>query len=289
MTEIKVASTAKADYYIDFVDGKVKTDMLKAAIKDTPQPLLGDVFENLEDVNVLFDKLKTHNINHVFADWMYFYLIPASKFKKDGKVPDRSFWLSNRWKKIDFETTTGSVLLEGKNAIINNYVVMDVETTGLSTEVDSVIQLSAVKYKNDKIVGTWDEFIKPQNFDGLSEFIKDLTQITDEQIYSAKGFSELSSDFLSFIGDEILIGHNLGFDIGMLETEFKRQGSKFKDVKYIDTLKLAKKKIPGLKGRGKYKLENLKKMLPNSENLQSHNALNDCIINGELYKFLKNK
>lgn len=297
--EFILSSITKPDYFFKIVkhngEAFVSTALLKQAIKDTPQPFIADSFLDEEPIDGFHAKLKMNCINHVYAEWLEFYIgVGSSSINKDKnsiKLPDRAFWRGRSFRDIlPVERLEENILIENYETLdVKDYTVLDVETTGLSKETDDIIQLSAVKYRDDKVVDKLDLYIKPLDFTGLSSFIKDLTGITDYEVMAGHNAGDVIDKINEFIGDDILVGHNLGFDIGMLEAMYAKNGFDWDKVSYIDTLKMARVKLPGMKARGSYKLENLKKMLSGVDDLQSHNALNDCIINGKLYIFLKDK
>src|SRR5690554_5865757 len=92
---------------------------------------------------------------------------------------------------------------------VTTFVCLDIETTGLNPETDKIIEIGALKVKDKKIVGQFNEFINPNI--PLSPKIIQLTGITNDMLDSAKEEEEVIKRFLEFVGDDILIGHNLIF------------------------------------------------------------------------------
>ena len=164
----------------------------------------------------------------------------------------------------------------------NTYVIFDVETTGLSAIYDKVIELSAVKMKDGNVLERFDEFIDP-GFP-LSEQTTQLTSITDEMVHGSKSEEEVFKMFKDFCDGCIIAGHNVSFDMGFMNTGYRRHWMKEITEPVIDTLPLARFLYPNLRG---YRLNTLSKKFKVA--LEHHHRANyDAEATGHLlYKFLK--
>ena len=295
--EFKIFSTMHPDYNFLVVkrgdDILIDTSVLKKTLTDKEK----NYFDNHELLdNLIFSLCSKYLKKHPYHQWLLMYLPYSRRVSKDFQVFDLPFWENNlsgenyksiqKASKVKLSQKSYSKITKWSEMPLN-FVSLDVETTGLNHSLDSITQLSAVKYQNGVEIDRFDTFLKPSNNGIISQFITDLTGITQEDVDDAPRFSEVWDAFKGFIGDDILIGHNLQFDLEMLESECNRAKLDFGNYKYVDTLTSTKKKFPYL-GRGEYKLELLKKrFLPEEiSDLGSHNSLNDCLIAGELYKFL---
>lgn len=118
------------------------------------------------------------------------------------------------------------------------YVVFDVETTGLSSQYDKIIELAAVKVKDGEIIDKFERFSNPG--ERLNETIKNLTGITDDMLVDAPPIEEVLNDFREFVGDAIYIAHNASFDMGFIDTGFERLGFGATTNGVIDTLELSR-------------------------------------------------
>ncbi|GAA2852272.1 PolC-type DNA polymerase III [Pediococcus damnosus] len=162
------------------------------------------------------------------------------------------------------------------------YVVFDTETTGLSAIYDKVIELSAVKMQDGNVIDQFEEFIDP-GFP-LSEVTTNLTSITDEMVHGSKSEKEVFSLFREFYGDAIVVGHNVTFDIGFMDTGYARYGMPPITNPIIDTLTLARFLYPTLKS---YRLNTLAKKFGVSLE-HHHRAIYDAESTGHLcHLFLK--
>ncbi|SET40613.1 DNA polymerase-3 subunit alpha [Salinibacillus kushneri] len=156
------------------------------------------------------------------------------------------------------------------------YVVYDVETTGLSAVYDTIIELAAVKVKNGEIVDRFEAFANPHH--PLSETTTELTGITDDMVQDAPEVDEVLEDFHTWMGDSILVAHNASFDMGFLNAGLKKIGKEKASNPVIDTLELARFLLPNLKN---HRLNTLCKQF-NIELTQHHRAIYDAEATGYL-------
>lgn len=160
--------------------------------------------------------------------------------------------------------------------IIDNYCVLDTETTGLSAYYDEIIEIGIIRVRDNEIVGRYSQLIKPKY--EIDEFITALTGITNEMVSGMPSIGEVKNEVLSFIGEDVLVGHNTSFDIRFLNAGF---GEEF-DNKYMDTMQFARKVYPEL---NHHRLSDLTEYLHLSSN--KHRAISDCISTYELYEAIK--
>ena len=99
--------------------------------------------------------------------------------------------------------------------MIKTYVAFDLETTGLSEERDSIIEIGAVKVTDGKVTDRFMEFLKPA--EEISPMITQITGITNEMVAHARNTKEVIDDFMGFCGEEVLLGHNILFDYNCLK------------------------------------------------------------------------
>ncbi len=129
---------------------------------------------------------------------------------------------------------------------ITSFVCFDIETTGLSPELDKIIEIGALKVKEGRIIEVFDEFINPGI--KLPKHIIKLTGITDEMVRYSESEDKVLKHFIDFSEDYIVIGHNISFDYSFVKTAAKRQNINF-DKMGIDTLELSRKLLPGLESK----------------------------------------
>ena len=100
-----------------------------------------------------------------------------------------------------------------------DYCVVDLETTGLDSEYDEILELAAIRVRNNQVVDTYSQLVKPE--EEIDEFIQRLTGITNEMIANAENIEITLPKFLAFVGDDILVGHNVNFDINPLGSPYE--------------------------------------------------------------------
>lgn len=120
----------------------------------------------------------------------------------------------------------------------HEFVVFDVETTGLSSKYDSIIELAGVKVKNGEVIDKFERFSNPG--EKLSELIKELTGITDDMLVDAPDISEVIRDFKDWVGDAIFVAHNASFDMGFIDEAYGKEGFGKSTNGVIDTLELSR-------------------------------------------------
>ena len=157
------------------------------------------------------------------------------------------------------------------------YVVLDIETTGLSPRKDKMIEFAAVRFFNFEEQESFVSLINPEC--PLSPHAIAVNGITEEMIDGAPCIRDVLPKIIDFIGSNPIVGHNVGFDVGFLLPAFEKINYKMKN-KLIDTLKLSKNAFPGLPS---YSLESLRHQL-NIVTDSAHRALPDVYATAQLFK-----
>ena len=151
----------------------------------------------------------------------------------------------------------------------DDYVVFDIETTGLNKDKDLIIEIGALKYKNNILVEQFNYLINPQI--KLPEIITKITGIKDDDLIDKDTIDIVLPKFLNFIEDLPLIAHNNEFDLGFIKKSIEELNLNKLSNKNVDTLALARIYLPQMYN---YKLETLKKYF--NINQVSHRAIGDC-------------
>lgn len=160
--------------------------------------------------------------------------------------------------------------------IISDYVVIDIESTGLQFQFDEIIEIGIARVRNNIVVETYSQLIKP--IQEINGFITSFTGITNDMVKNMPSILDVKDSVLEFIGDDIILGHNTAFDLAFLNFRFNTKISN----QYMDTLQFARKVFPNLKN---HKLTTLVKNFNLSKN--EHRALADCISTKQLYDLIK--
>ena len=136
------------------------------------------------------------------------------------------------------------------------FVVFDIETTGLNSHSNEIIEIGAVKIKAGRIVDRYSQLINPGR--PIPYHITEITSITDEQVANEPRIDEVIGKFVDFIGDAVLVAHNAPFDMGFIKRDVKKYLNIDLQSSVIDTLQMARDLFPDLK---KYGLGDLNKSL----------------------------
>ena len=127
---------------------------------------------------------------------------------------------------------------------MQTFIVVDLETTGLSPETDHIIEIGALKYVDGTCVEMFSQLVKPPV--SISRRIYEITGIDDAMVKGQPEIQEAMEKFLEFVGEEqVLLGHNIRFDYSFLKTAAKKLKYNF-SMKCLDTLGIARKVLPDL-------------------------------------------
>ena len=168
-----------------------------------------------------------------------------------------------------------------KTEYVSDYVVFDLETTGISCKNDSIIEISAVKVINGQVIDTFSTLVNPMR--PIPYGATAVNGITDAMVKDEPTIKQVLPEFISFIGDMVLVGHNIaGFDMKFIWREAEELLGITVSNDYIDTLQMSRKRLPQLSS---HKLVDIAAHY-NIGTEGAHRALNDCIMNQQCYERL---
>lgn len=167
------------------------------------------------------------------------------------------------------------------NKFVDNYVLVDIETTGFSPIKDDIIEIGAIKVKENKIINKYSQLIKINRL--LSPAITRLTGITDEMLLEGKETTEVLKEFINFVNEDVIIGHNVNFDLGFLCHNCKKYLNYDLNNDYVDTMFLARRLVHDSLN---YKLGTLADYFHVSYQ-GAHRGLKDVEITYEVYNNLR--
>lgn len=160
----------------------------------------------------------------------------------------------------------------GKSLLIlpDTYVAIDIETTGFDTLFDEIIEVAAIRYVNNLEVARFQSLIKPKN--SVGEFIETLTGITNNMLVAAPALESVLPKFREFVGSDLLVGHNVNFDVRFIYDYSRLLGLDVFSNDYVDTVRIARRVFPDLPN---HKLETVCNRcgVPNEG---AHRATTDC-------------
>ena len=164
-------------------------------------------------------------------------------------------------------------------ALPSNFTLIDLETTGLSPEYDEIIEVSALRVRDFKVVDEFSSLVQPS--EEIDDFIEELTGITNEMLRHAKTISSVMPEFLNFIGSDIVVGHNVNFDINFIYD--KSIYFHFFSNDFVDTMRLSRFLR---KDERHHRLTDVCKRY-NISNPNAHRALSDCHTTFECYEHIR--
>ena len=169
--------------------------------------------------------------------------------------------------------------LNNRLKFTKSIISIDLETTGLSQDKDKIIEIGAIKFdENANKVSEFETYINPEI--GINSFVQNLTGISNENVTNAPLFLDISQDLELFLSDSILIGHNVGFDKGFLNSN----GMDLSNI-FIDTWRFAQIILPELHDLS---LGSICKYI-GVEQLNAHRAKSDAHNTMEVFVYLLNR
>ena len=174
-----------------------------------------------------------------------------------------------------------------------DYTVVDTETTGLSSETCSLIEVSALRVRGGQVQEEFSTLIRPPwrevekqgawTMGYVDDFIQGLTGITDEMLEEAPQPEDALPQVEAFLGEDLLMGHNVGFDMAFLYDSFQKYLGRPLQNDSLDHLRIARKLLPQLPH---HRLGDVAAALGASYE-GAHRALQDCRITYGCYEKLR--
>jgi len=154
-----------------------------------------------------------------------------------------------------------------KKSMLKDYIVLDLETTGLSKDRHKITEIAAIKVSNNKIENKFEQLVNPNV--RIPSFITRLTGIDNEMVKNKPSIDEVLPKFLKFLKDDVMIAHNATFDHGFISSNAYLLNQEFLNER-LCTMKLAYR-LTNLPSR---KLSSLCAHF-NISNNQAHRAMSD--------------
>lgn len=161
------------------------------------------------------------------------------------------------------------------------FVVVDLETTGAAPGADAITEIGALKLRGGELLGTFDTLVNPGV--PIPPMITVLTGITEAMVFPAPAIDEVLPAFLEFLGDAVVVGHNVRFDVSFLDAALEARGYSRLANRRVDTLGLARRllrdEVPNCK------LDTLARHL-RAPTAPSHRAFSDASATAEVFHSL---
>nr|MCR5453241.1 3'-5' exonuclease [Lachnospiraceae bacterium] len=131
------------------------------------------------------------------------------------------------------------------NSFLRDYVVFDLETTGVSAKKDKIIEISALKIQGGKVAKEFSTLVNPMC--PIPIYASEVNNITDDMVSDSPTIDKVLPDFLAFVGDNVLLGQNIQqFDLKFIYRECIDNGIEKPDNDYADTLPISRKLLPDM-------------------------------------------
>lgn len=181
------------------------------------------------------------------------------------------------------------------NEFPTDFCVVDLETTGLNPVYDEIIEVALLKVRDNKVIDSFTSLVRPEavyvdkDDDGntiseyyIDDFIVELTGITNEMLAEAPTLKENFKEILEFIDDDVIVGHNVNFDINFLYDFASDNYNKELSNDFWDLMKLSRRI---LKDIDRHRLIDLADFFGYA--FTGHRALNDCQATLDIMSMLK--
>ena len=164
---------------------------------------------------------------------------------------------------------------------VHDYVVYDLETTGISSDNDSIVEIGAVRVRDGQVVDEYKTFVNPECH--IPAEVSNINGINDDMVKDAPIMADVLPDFMDFIGNDILVGHNIRyFDNRFINRYAKELYGKVMSNDFVDTLLLSRDLFPDMKSHKLGTMIDYYKV----EWLTAHRALDDAKMNQQVYECL---
>lgn len=163
-----------------------------------------------------------------------------------------------------------------------DFIVFDLETTGLKPATEEITEIAAVLVREGEIKDSFQTYVNPHK--PIPPEITELTGISDETVADAPDLPEALDKFFAFMGDRVLVAHNAGFDLSFLKVACKKLDIE-REFTYIDTLEMSRIMLPHL---SRFKLNILAKELQVGP-FEHHRASEDAAVLGRIWVKLLDK
>ncbi len=181
------------------------------------------------------------------------------------------------------DQTTDAVTGPKDQSLNGEFIVFDIETTGLSAAREKITEIGALRIKDGEITDKFSTFVNPEKH--ISQKITELTGITDEMVADAPSEAKAVADFLSFCGENaVVVAHNASFDTSFIKAAAERNNLTY-TLTHIDTLAISRAIFPQL---NKHKLDNVAKYLKLGD-FNHHRAYDDAYMLARIFQVMLKK
>lgn len=263
--------------YVGQVSARVREELWKRICENLHTGRATMVFHTIGEQHMDF---RVHNTTWEPVDFDGLKLmrrpLPSAREQSQAMVLEKGFSKAAKMQKVDRIKQARKRSLKE-----DSYIVLDVETTGLSCAVHEIIEIAALSIVHDAVEAELSMLVQCQT--SLPENISKLTGITDKMLQQ-QGIPLYQAllQFIAFVGNRSIVCHNAAFDFGFLHAACQRVGLSMFHNPCIDTLTLARRKVFDVVD---YKLNTVADHF-SMDTSNHHRALADCYLTYGIYKKL---
>ena len=263
--------------YVGQVSARVREELWKRICENLHTGRATMVFHTIGEQHMDF---RVHNTTWEPVDFDGLKLmrrpLPSAREQSQAMVLEKGFSKAAKMQKVDRIKRARKRSLKE-----DSYIVLDVETTGLSCAVHEIIEIAALSIVHDAVEAELSMLVQCQT--SLPENISKLTGITDKMLQQ-QGIPLYQAllQFIAFVGNRSIVCHNAAFDFGFLHAACRRVGLSMFHNPCIDTLTLARRKVFDVVD---YKLNTVADHF-SMDTSNHHRALADCYLTYGIYKKL---
>lgn len=160
------------------------------------------------------------------------------------------------------------------------YVILDLETTGLSPKNDRIIEFGAVAIEDGRVMEEFHSLVDAGV--KIPYEARRIHGITNKMLKGQPKIEEVVPHFHKFIANSIVVAHNADFDLSFLKYEFSRQSLRIPNVRYLCTLYIFRRACPKFKNHKFATVARIVLGNPNVE-VKMHRALEDARLLGRVW------
>ena len=163
-----------------------------------------------------------------------------------------------------------------------HYAICDIETTGGNPKNSKITEIAIYKHDGEKVIDEYDTLVNPEI--PIPPFIVNLTGINDRMVENSPRFFEIAKEIIEFTKDCVFVAHNVGFDYGVLRSEFRSLGFDFRRP-HLCTVRSSRHVLPG---HDSYSLGKLTRAL-GIDLIGRHRAGGDALATAKLFGIIYEK
>ena len=271
--------------FVGRVSARVRDNLWKRVVQNVKNGRATLVFNTNNEQHMDF---RIHQSENEIIDFDGLKLVMKPSFARTKILTKKRLGFSKAGRMLMARKIQSSAITKAniqKMTYPRDYVVLDLETSGLDAEKNEIIEIAILKIEHDKVIDNFQVLVKPKHL--VSSFIEQLTGITNETLKKGgRGIGEVLPDVRNFIDKNIIIGHNVNFDINFLNQAYSQHDFGEIHNNYFDTMKMYEKFLNGR--RASKRLIEVAKVfeIPVARN---HRGLADCYTIKAVFEALREK